>query len=64
MPNWCNNTIQITADKATIKRIEQSLNSEDDDAGFLNVLYPMPTVLQNTTKGPEASEAEEKTKIR
>jgi hypothetical protein len=60
MPNWCNNTIQITADKATIKRIEQSLNSEDDDAGFLNVLYPMPKALQNTTKGPEASEAEEK----
>ena len=58
MPNWCNNTIQITADKATIKRIEQSLNSENDDAGFLDVLYPMPAGLKDTVNGSENAKPE------
>jgi len=48
MPNYCNDTVKITADKATIKKIEQSLNSKNDDTGFLNVLYPMPKELAET----------------
>jgi hypothetical protein len=57
MPNYCNNTVKITADKATIKRIEQSLKTSDND-GFLNCIHPMPTELKDTVAGSEDAKPE------
>ena len=57
MPNYCNNTVKITADKATIKKIEQSLKTSDND-GFLNCIHPMPTELKDTVAGSEDAKPE------
>lgn len=57
MPNYCNNTVKITADKATIKKIEQSLKTSDND-GFLNCIHPMPTELKGTVAGSEDAKPE------
>jgi len=49
MPNWCDNQITITADKAVIDKIEQITKEEKDDKGLLNFMYPMPKELDSTT---------------
>ena len=38
MPNWCDNQITITADKAVIDKIEKIVREEKDDQGLLNFL--------------------------
>ena len=45
MPNWCDNQITITADKAVIDKIEKIVREEKDDQGLLNFMYPMPKEL-------------------
>lgn len=45
MPNWCNNTVQITGPNKKIKEIKKAI--EED--GFLQYLYPMPKELEGTT---------------
>ena len=49
MPNWCDNQITITADKAVIDKIEQITKEEKDDQGLLNFFHPMPKELDGTT---------------
>ena len=53
MPNYCNNTVQITGPKKKIQAIKKAM-----DAGkFLNHLYPMPAELENTTADGSKNEA-------
>lgn len=46
MPNWCNNTIQLSGPKDKIQKIW-----DNKDTGFLQQLHPMPTELKGTVKG-------------
>jgi len=46
MPNWCNNTITFTGPKEKIKAIWDEAKDQDK---FLQILYPMPTALEETT---------------
>ena len=48
MPNWCNNTITLTGPKAKITKIYEKAK---EDNAFLQQLHPMPTELEDTTKG-------------
>lgn len=41
MPNWCDNSVTITADKEKIDAIETALNSEDQD--FFTSVRPNPS---------------------
>ena len=45
MPNYCNNTVQITGPKKKIQAIKKAMQA----GKFLNHLYPMPVELENTT---------------
>ena len=45
MPNWCNNTVQITGPKKKIQAIKKAIMEDR----FLNYLYPMPQELEGTT---------------
>ena len=49
MPNWCNNTITFTGPKDKIKAIWDEAKDQDK---FLQILYPMPTALEETTSLP------------
>ena len=49
MPNWCDNQITITGDKAVIDKIEQITKEEKDNQGLLNFFHPMPKELDGTT---------------
>ena len=49
MPNWCDNQITITADKAVIDKIEKIANEEKDQPGLLEFMSPMPKELRDTT---------------
>lgn len=51
MPNWCSNTITITADKDTINALWETLLNNNDDGGEGAQpmrLLPMPSVLEGT----------------
>ena len=48
MPNWCNNTIELSGPK---DKIESIYNKAKKDNALLQQLYPMPEVLEGTTKG-------------
>ncbi len=47
MPNWCNNSINISGSTETIKAIWDEANKED--SGLLNAMKPMPKELEGTT---------------
>jgi hypothetical protein len=52
MPNWCNNTINISGPTETIKQLWDDANSKDaegNEYGFLNAIKPMPKALEGTT---------------
>ena len=59
MPNWCSNSLRLTAttpeQKATIKRIKDELYKVEEGLsegfGVFNYLVPCPTALTETTKG-------------
>ena len=53
MPNWCNNTVQITGPNKEIKKIKKAIEAD----GFLQYLYPMPEVLEGTTADGSKNEA-------
>ena len=53
MPNWANNTVQITGPKKKIQAIKKAIESD----GFLNYLYPMPKELEDTTADGSTNEA-------
>tara|TARA_R100001460_G_scaffold58917_1_gene98736 strand:- start:46 stop:435 length:390 start_codon:yes stop_codon:yes gene_type:complete len=46
MPNWCNNTIELSGPKDKIKAIFDKAKADDR---LLNQLYPMPEALRETT---------------
>lgn len=46
MPNWCNNTIEITGPKDKIQALYQGATAED--GGLLNTMVPMPEGLRDT----------------
>ena len=50
MPNWCNNSITISGPTKTIKQVWDDAHV-GDDFGLLNAMVPMPTELEDTTKG-------------
>ena len=50
MPNWCNNSITISGPTETIKQVWDDAHV-GDDFGLLNAMVPMPTELEDTTKG-------------
>ena len=47
MPNWCNNSINISGSTETIKTLWDEANKED--SGLLNAMKPMPKELDGTT---------------
>ena len=51
MPNWANNTIQITGPKKKIQQIKQAIEADQ----LLDYLYPMPKEL-DITAGREGSD--------
>ena len=50
MPNWCNNSITISGPTETIKQVWDDAHDGEDFA-LLNAMVPMPTELEDTTKG-------------
>ena len=59
MPNWCNNTIELSGPKDKIKKIFDKAKESNE---FLNQLYPMPVELEGTTAdGSKNEELIEKT---
>lgn len=44
MPNWCNNTVQITGPKKKLQQIKQAIEADQ----LLDYLYPMPKELDIT----------------
>ena len=46
MPNWCNNTINITGPKDKITNLFEQTKK---DNGLLQAMYPMPKELDDTT---------------
>lgn len=46
MPNWCNNTINITGPKDKITNLFEQTKK---DNGLLQAMYPMPKELEDTT---------------
>jgi hypothetical protein len=46
MPNWCNNTIELSGPKDKVKAIFDKAKAED---ALLQQLYPMPEKLEDTT---------------
>lgn len=48
MPNWCNNNIDITGPISKIEPLYKQAISEEDYAGLLNTMVPMPEILRNT----------------
>ena len=55
MPNWCNNSITITGPADKIKALWEQItfDPEDDEAGLLNAMHPMPVELNDTTAPSE-----------
>ena len=49
MPNWCNNNIEIRGPRAKIEALWKAATAEA--GGLLNAMVPMPTELEDTTKG-------------
>ena len=47
MPNWCNNSINISGSTETIKTLWDEANREG--SGLLNAMKPMPKELRDTT---------------
>ena len=47
MPNWCNNSINISGSTETIKTLWDEANKEG--SGLLNAMKPMPKELEGTT---------------
>jgi hypothetical protein len=47
MPNWCNNSINISGSTETIKTLWDEANKEG--SGLLNAMKPMPKELEDTT---------------
>ena len=47
MPNWCNNSINISGSTETIKALWDEANKEG--SGLLNAMKPMPKELDGTT---------------
>ena len=47
MPNWCNNSINISGSTETIKTLWDEANKEG--SGLLNAMKPMPKELDGTT---------------
>ena len=54
MPNWCNNTITISGPKDKITKLYNDAVAEN---GLLQVMYPMPKELEDTTS-PAPKEGE------
>ena len=54
MPNWCNNTITISGPKHKITKLYTEAKAEN---GLLQVMYPMPKELEDTTS-PAPKEGE------
>ena len=52
MPNWCNNSITISGSTDTIKQLWDDAH-DGEDFGLLNAMVPMPTELEDTTKGTD-----------
>lgn len=61
MPNWCNNTLNISGDKKVISRIKdwyEQNQSNKTELGLFGLFYPMPKELENTTApSPEPNKA-------
>ena len=49
MPNWCNNSITISGSTETLQPLWEEANKED--SGLLQAMVPMPSELEDTTKG-------------
>lgn len=60
MPNWCNNTITISGPKDKITKLYNDAVAEN---GLLQVMYPMPKSLEDTTS-PMPSDASDEEKNR
>ena len=67
MPNWCNNTLYIRADKEDMKELKDLLDktlkfSKDNHCAnnLLSAIIPMPKELENTISGstPEKPEGD------
>ena len=54
MPNWCNNSITISGPKDKITKLYNDAVAEN---GLLQVMYPMPKELEDTTS-PAPKEGE------
>src|SRR6056300_1329333 len=52
MPNWCSNSITISGPTDTIKQVWDDAHV-GDGFGLLNAMVPMPTELEDTTKGTD-----------
>ena len=48
MPNWCNNTVEITGPAKTINEL---WSEAQECEGLLNAMVPMPERLKDTVKG-------------
>jgi len=60
MPNWCNNTIDITGPIAKIAPMFKAATQDaDDETGLLDFLCPMPKALHDTESPSRASEEEQ-----
>lgn len=51
MPNWCNNNITIEGPISKIEPIWNKATADEDWAGLLNAMVPMPVELRETKKG-------------
>ena len=51
MPNWCNNSMSVEGDPATIKRFLNAVTDEEGKISILNRLVPVPQELRDTPSG-------------
>lgn len=47
MPNWCSNTLKMTASSDQVDKLEAYLRRNEDDHGLLAYFVPEPLNLQN-----------------
>ena len=52
MPNWCENELTVSGDKAEIRKLKTKARDRDTDLS-LNNLYPMPEELRKTEPLPD-----------
>jgi len=51
MPNWCDNSIEITGPANKIRTLWQRSNTSNENCGLLQQMVPMPKELSSTVKG-------------